>query len=265
MRRFNHQPAIYLSVLSFILSNCGAAPRPTFLRDGSRSANEHFTTVTDTAAASADAIHVYKAELKRGTVHPTYWMHDSNDLIVTKQGSNTPNPYDYADLWLAQQLTVAFALLEKAPFSLKGVSHLGIYNYRKIAGSANLSRHSHALAIDLSGFTLANGTKITVEHDWKSGANSKILHDIRNMLCKHFDVVLSPDYNKAHYNHFHIDLNPKNRDGHEAKNPVWQDLEDKPSRALFAADPEEETADDLPEEEESDGHSYLTSSGSTCR
>lgn len=208
---------------------------------------------------------VYKAEQRRGTVHPTYWMHESHNLTITDSSRTTPKPYDYADLWLAHVLTTVFDQLSKPPFNIAGAAHMGIYNYRRISGSSNLSRHAHALAIDLSEFHLKDGTKITVENDWKSGPHMQLLRSIRNLLCKNFDVVLSPDYNRDHYNHFHVDLDPKNRATNEPSNPTWANLEEKPSALLFDADLGLYiSAGSL--EEESAGHSFLTTTSErTCR
>jgi hypothetical protein len=209
-------------------------------------------------------LHVYKAELRKGTVHPTYWMHDSHKLEVKNFGSSATKQYDYADLWLAKQLTLAFDKLHDAPYGVRGVSHMGIYNYRNVAGTSTLSRHSFALAIDIAGFRLENGDEITVEEDWKGSAHSELLHNIRNLFCQYFDVVLSPDYNADHRNHLHLDLNPKNRAAGETSVPTWDDLADKPS--TFLVEPQialgltgDETQGQVA------GEFSLTSTGRTCR
>jgi hypothetical protein len=90
------------------------------------------------------------------------------------------------------------------------VVHLGTYACRNInhGTGGRRSEHATANAIDLSSFLLADGTRVTVQNDWK-GANpqrSAFLEAIRDGACGIFDVVLSPDYNEAHRNHFHLDM-----------------------------------------------------------
>lgn len=86
--------------------------------------------------------------------------------------------------------------------------HLGSYNCRRIYGRAagDWSEHAHANAIDVSGFRLADGTRVTVADDWHGrDAKAAFLHDVRDGACKLFATVLSPDYNAAHHNHLHLD------------------------------------------------------------
>ena len=86
------------------------------------------------------------------------------------------------------------------------VAHFGSYNCRPIAGEATWSEHATADAIDIAGFRLANGTRITVARDWRGkDAKAAFLRDVRNGACKVFATVLSPDYNAAHHDHLHLD------------------------------------------------------------
>jgi hypothetical protein len=88
--------------------------------------------------------------------------------------------------------------------------HFGTYNCRPIAGSSSLSQHSYARAIDIAGFVLANGRRITVMRDWwgKNDA-AAFLRDVRNGACELFSTTLSPDYNAAHHDHLHLDEQPR--------------------------------------------------------
>lgn len=90
------------------------------------------------------------------------------------------------------------------------VDFLGSYACRNIVGNslwqAFRSQHATANAIDVSGFTLANGTVISVKRDWHGEpAKSKFLNAVHDSACRYFRVVLSPDYNSAHHDHFHVD------------------------------------------------------------
>ena len=82
----------------------------------------------------------------------------------------------------------------------------GTYNCRDIAGSATLSEHAHARAIDIAGFVLANGKRITIARDWSGGGReAAFLRDVRDGACRLFATTLSPDYNASHHDHLHLD------------------------------------------------------------
>ena len=90
---------------------------------------------------------------------------------------------------------------------LQRIETMGSYSCRNIAGSGKLSQHAHANAIDVSAFVLTDGRRITVENDWKSGRREmQFLAAIHDSACKRFGTVLSPDYNAAHRDHFHLDM-----------------------------------------------------------
>jgi hypothetical protein len=72
---------------------------------------------------------------------------------------------------------------------------------------AKLSEHGMGNAIDISGFTLANGEKIKVEQGWLGGrAASSFLRQVRAGGCGPFRTVLGPGTDAQHKDHFHFDL-----------------------------------------------------------
>ncbi len=83
----------------------------------------------------------------------------------------------------------------------------GSYNCRNVAGTARRSGHATANAIDVSGFVLADGRRITVLEDWNGGtpAERRFLRVVHDSACKRFGTTLGPDYNSAHANHFHLE------------------------------------------------------------
>jgi hypothetical protein len=87
---------------------------------------------------------------------------------------------------------------------------MGAYACRRINGAASgkLSEHATANAIDIGGFRLADGRRISIVAGWNGGSDKEraFLRDIRNGACKRFQTVLSPDYNAAHYDHLHFDM-----------------------------------------------------------
>ncbi|WP_069298526.1 extensin family protein [Neptunicoccus sediminis] len=86
------------------------------------------------------------------------------------------------------------------------IHHYGSYSCRTIAGSSRMSQHATANALDISGFDLTNGQKIRLRNDWQAtGKTAEFLRSARNSACAWFRMVLSPDYNAAHHDHFHMD------------------------------------------------------------
>lgn len=92
--------------------------------------------------------------------------------------------------------------------SVVTIEHFGSYSCRRIygRGSGDWSEHATANALDISGFRLSNGKRISVVKDWQSdGGDAAFLHEVRDGACRLFATVLSPDYNAAHRDHLHLD------------------------------------------------------------
>ncbi|KQN03299.1 MULTISPECIES: extensin family protein [Sphingomonas] len=106
---------------------------------------------------------------------------------------------------------VAPAAYQMLGSELARIDSMGSYACRNVVGSArNTSRRSgHAIAnaIDVGGFVLKDGRRITVLNDWNSADPQvrQFLQTIRASACKRFGTVLSPDYNAAHRNHLHLE------------------------------------------------------------
>jgi hypothetical protein len=89
------------------------------------------------------------------------------------------------------------------------VEHFGTYACRNVyhreAGSR--SEHATANAIDVAAFVLVDGQQVTVARDWSGDPKrAAFLRAVRDGACGFFDVVLTPDYNEAHRDHFHFDM-----------------------------------------------------------
>jgi hypothetical protein len=86
----------------------------------------------------------------------------------------------------------------------------GTYDCRNIIGNpiwkGMRSQHASANALDISGFTFADGRQISVLRDWsKKGPEGQFLHEAHRRACGYFRVALGPNFNEAHKNHFHFD------------------------------------------------------------
>ena len=91
--------------------------------------------------------------------------------------------------------------------ALVRIETMGSYNCRNVAGTDRRSAHATANAIDVSGFVLADGRRITVLGNWTQGtpAERQFLRLVETSACKRFGTVLGPGYNPAHHNHFHVE------------------------------------------------------------
>ena len=70
---------------------------------------------------------------------------------------------------------------------------------------AKISEHGKGHAIDISGFTFANGTTVTVLDGWNNRRDKKLLASLRAQACGPFGTVLGPGSDRFHDDHFHLD------------------------------------------------------------
>jgi len=92
--------------------------------------------------------------------------------------------------------------------SLSRIDHFGSFACRNIYHRPNARRSEHATAeaLDISGFTLENGQRISVLRGWKNATAGPWLHAMLGASCGYFGNALGPDYNAAHANHFHLGM-----------------------------------------------------------
>jgi hypothetical protein len=111
--------------------------------------------------------------------------------------------------WLAHDVQPAAELLLSA--RVASVQHMGSYNCRNIGGGNLILKHrrsEHATgnALDVAGFTLTDGRRITVQKHWKAeGVEGQFMRMIHARACRTFRVTLGPNANAAHHDHFHLD------------------------------------------------------------
>ena len=111
------------------------------------------------------------------------------------------------------------AALRRLGRTVAQIEHFGSYSCRRMVGSGTRlwSEHATADAIDIAGFRLDDGTRITVARDWSgSGDKAAFLRDVRAGACRLFATTLSPDYNVAHRDHLHLDQAERGRVGWRA-------------------------------------------------
>jgi hypothetical protein len=126
----------------------------------------------------------------------------------------TPTPRVLASCDMAHAL--ADTILDVLPLDATEILHIGTYNCRVIAGSDELSRHGYGDAIDLYGFSFSDGTTYTLVDDWEHDTDDpgtdggQWLYDAAHRWHDDglWNIILTPNYNAAHDNHFHVDLTP---------------------------------------------------------
>jgi Extensin-like protein C-terminus len=127
--------------------------------------------------------------------------------------------------------TLIHSLIKAAPIlkehNVKEVADIGVYNYRCKGGGVppgcNLSEHAYAKAIDIGGVTDNDGVFYNVTTDWvidpaaqktceaptvpgKDEFLHRLICDLK--AANVWNIVLTPNYNSDHRNHFHVDLTP---------------------------------------------------------
>lgn len=109
-------------------------------------------------------------------------------------------------LWLRQGVQPAAEAILGA--RVARIEHFGAYSCRRLYGreQGRWSEHATGNAIDVAAFVLADGRRVSVLGDWHgSGDEASFLREARDQACGVFGTVLSPDYNAAHADHFHLD------------------------------------------------------------
>jgi hypothetical protein len=117
-------------------------------------------------------------------------------------------------LWLEHEVQPTARQLLGQP--VRSIHSYGSYACRNIIGSklwgSVRSQHATANAVDIAGFTLADGRSISIKSHWPGDSSeSRFLRTVHRRACPYFRVVLGPDHNAAHHNHFHLDRGPLSR------------------------------------------------------
>ena len=113
-----------------------------------------------------------------------------------------------AALFLWERDVLQLAALRHFGSNVAAVEHAGSYSCRRLYGrdEGEYSEHATANALDVTGFVLADGTRVRLLQDWDGeGPKAAFLREVRDGACDLFATVLSPDYNRAHADHFHLD------------------------------------------------------------
>ena len=177
-----------------------------------------------------DAFHIdYTAgPTSPGVVDPVTAKMPINGVPYKVVGGTNPRTTMFADCRIIKSLVLAAPSFRER--GIAQVTDYGIYNYRCIGSVGTppncpngISQHAFAMAIDLAGFTLTDGAFYSVNDDWVIDPDAqetceaptvegkdRFLHEL---ICELkaagiWNIVLTPNYNADHRNHFHVDLTP---------------------------------------------------------
>ncbi|MFU8882241.1 MAG: extensin family protein [Rhodobacterales bacterium] len=106
--------------------------------------------------------------------------------------------------WVARGMTPAVGNQGGGVESIRIAASYACRTRNHQAG-ARISEHGRGKAIDVSGYTLRDGTQVTVLRDWGSGRNGRALRQMHRAACGPFGTVLGPDADRFHLDHFHFD------------------------------------------------------------
>jgi hypothetical protein len=111
------------------------------------------------------------------------------------------------DRWLAD--SVQPAAMRWFGARVVEIKQISAYSCRGMNGNshAHISEHAFGNALDIAGFTLADGRYVSVKDGWRGLPEEQgFLRDVEAAACQQFSTVLAPGSNAYHYNHIHVDL-----------------------------------------------------------
>jgi hypothetical protein len=115
---------------------------------------------------------------------------------------------DRFTLWVNE--AVQKAALAWLDSKVTRIDSFGTYSCRPVNNveGARLSEHGRANAVDVAGFVLADGRRITIKDGWY-GADPNVrdfLRAVHKAACRRFGIVIGPDGDRHHQDHLHFDL-----------------------------------------------------------
>jgi extensin-like protein len=111
------------------------------------------------------------------------------------------------DRWLADSVQPAATRWFGA--RVVEIKQISAYSCRGMNGNsyAHISEHAFGNALDIAGFTLADGRHVSVKDGWKGLPEEQgFLRDVQAAACQQFTTVLAPGSNIYHHDHIHVDL-----------------------------------------------------------
>jgi len=139
-----------------------------------------------------------------------------------REPARATSPYEIADCRLVLALDDFAQILSR--HDIVEVRHYSMYRPPKSSDGTIGTRHPGALAIDAGRFIDRAGVELDVDRDFHGAIGAKTCGEgaaprpatdaalaLRAILCETvdarlFNVVLTPNYNRPHNNHFHLEV-----------------------------------------------------------
>lgn len=139
-----------------------------------------------------------------GSVQLASLPSDRAALAVTNLGPVTCEVSQAFSAWARYGVDRAAQQILGSP--VRTIETFGSFSCRNVAGTGRRSAHASGAAIDVSGFLLEDGRRITVKNGWNgSEPERQFLRTVQQSACKRFATVLGPAYNTAHHDHLHVE------------------------------------------------------------
>jgi hypothetical protein len=186
-------------------------------------------TITEPAVSDCHAwLDLYKLDYSSGPTNlgiadPITVKLPLNGVAFRYSGNAEQRKTLYGDCTLMKSLAQAAPIVRA--HDVKEIVDIGIYNYRcidqtKTPPNCSMSQHGYAKAIDLAEFVTSDDTHYSVLKDFvidTTGETCAVPTDsekdsfLHTVICELkaanvWNIVLTPNYNADHRNHFHVDL-----------------------------------------------------------
>jgi hypothetical protein len=157
-----------------------------------------------------------------GVAEPVTMTSPINGVAYRYSGNAMQRKSLYGDCELMKSLAEAAPIVRA--HGVTEIVDFGVYNYRcidqtKTPPNCTMSQHAYAKAIDIAELVTSDGMRYSVNDDWVIDSTATCTADTSNtkdaflheVICdlkaaRVWNIVLTPNYNAAHRNHFHVDL-----------------------------------------------------------
>jgi hypothetical protein len=169
----------------------------------------------------------FKVESAKGVLAPvrlTGPLHGVTFTTDVAESKHETTPWEIGDCRLVLAMDDFAAIL--AQHDIVEVRHYSMYRVppKSWADDKIGAQHNGGLALDAARFTKSNGDKLVVLDDFHGAIGAKTCGDgaaphpvtdkaneLRDILCTAvaahlFNVVLTPNFNRPHRNHFHLEV-----------------------------------------------------------
>jgi hypothetical protein len=194
----------------FLLSGCATQPQPEAVWPNSTldEANGARTKLLANPRFDAQALPpIHQGYCGIPAPIQLYGFRASPPVIFSPPATIARPTAEALEYWVATTVQPAAWRILGAPVSR--VVLMGSYTCRTRNSNPfeRLSAHAFGAAVDVAGFVTVRGDRIMIKDNWRRpGPGSAFLHQAHHGACGAFGVVLGPNTNAMHYNHFHLEV-----------------------------------------------------------